>query len=519
MDDKRSGSSLYMGIAAALLLCLFPILCTSYTSITEFKKNSFLILTGIVLILWFFAVVFEKKKPVMNGRFILGLLYFVGVTASAMFGSYRNILNDAGKPVVLYGMFRGDSLLITTCYAVVFWCFSSIYFRKENLIPFCGEAVLLHFLVVALQFTGINILNLFPESASVKTDYVFQGTLGNIALTPGYIALMVPILFLPYLWNWGKLRSFSLVCGLLGICTVLVSRVNTGKMVVYAILAGIFILNLLHPEIAQRGFLLTAGIFFLLAGSNCVGLPWFTGKESFVFSVFAPVKTTIFLFCGIMSLLLSLAIYKKRIILFQVRKRTILITLIIVMTLCLYVIRIIPFTSRNGAIWEAHEILSGRERDSFGHGRWGVWKRSIRLAEKEWLFGTGPDTFYYALRDYLIQEGKDLSLHKQFDFAHNAYLHVLVCNGFVTAAAYVLLNVVLIVHAFQTRQPFGIMCGLSLICYCIFEFFTFSIFIVAPMAWTIRGIIAGMAKPKSVKKRIVDVNSSDNGMRLNKQRV
>lgn len=491
MVGTKTSSSKYMTIAAFLLLCLFPLLSTSYTSITEFKKNSFLLLTVLVLVLWSMAVIVEKKKPALNWRILPGLLYCGSVAVSAIFGSYRDVLNSDGKLAVFWGLFRGDSLQIIICYTVLYCCFSSISFRMEDLVPFCGEAVLFHFFVVIFQFAGINILNLFPEGLSVKTNYIFQGTLGNIDFTPGYIILMAPILFMPYLWETGKLRIFSLICGMSGICTVLVSRTVTGKILIFTLLAGMGILILLYPRIAERGFLILSCIFFLLTGNSFVGLPWYTGQETFIFSVFSPVRTILYLSCGIVCLIIF-HLLKKELIFISVNRRTIFLAIFIVLFLCLIMIHTIPFTSRNGVLWEMHEILNGRGKNYYGNYRWGVWKHAIELSRNNWLFGTGPDTFYYSFRDYIKQIEDNVGAYKGFDFAHNAYLNILVCNGLLTMLIYVFLNSVLCIHAFRVRQPIGKMCGLSLACYCIFEFFTFSIFIVSPIAWTVRGITAGI---------------------------
>ena len=496
LSREKSGFSLCMTIAASLLLCVFPLLCTSYTSITEFKKNTFLLLTVLVLVLWSMAVIIEKRKPELNWRILPGLLYCQCVAISAMFGSYRNVLNVDRKLAVLWALFRGDSLQITICYTVIFYCFSTICFRMEDLVPFCGTGVLLHFLVVFFQLSGINVLNLFPDRMSVRTNYIFQGTLGNIDFTAGYIILMIPILFMPYLWRIGRFRLFSLVCGFSGICTVLVSRVVTGRLLIFAFLTGIGMLILFYPQIARRGFLIIACIFFLLTGDSIVGLPWYTGKETFVFSIFSPIRTILYLFCGLACLIGANLTNRKNGTVVLLHRKTIILLLFIVFFVCIVMLRMIPFTPRNGVLWEIHEILNGRARDSFGHHRWGVWKYSIELFKHNWLFGTGPDTFYYSFGDFIKQIGDNPGVYKGFDFAHNAYLNILVCNGIVTMLIYVFLNAQLCIHAFRIRNPVGAMCGLGLACYCIFEFFTFSIFFVAPMAWTIRGILAGMKARK-----------------------
>ena len=465
-----------------------------------------MVLTGLVLILWLLARIFEKKRIVWNWGLFLGLLYFIGVLLSAQFGSYRNVLNGEGKPVIFYGAFRGDDLVTSACYAVLFGCFSSIRFKPGEIIPFCGEAVFVHFSVVILQVIGINILNLFPESLSVRTNYEFQGTLGNIDLTAGYLSLMLPVLFAPYLFGVGKLRWFTFICGLTGMITILVSRVDTGLIVLLIMIAGIGIIILLYPLTAKRGLFLLAFMFFLLAGDSFIRFPWYSKTNEYEIAFFHPGKTTAFLLLGVICLLMS---RKKQKVQARkpIRRRSLILLLVSGGIISLLLIYLIPVPRKYSVLWHIREVLSGRARNSFGQYRWGVWKYSINLSRMNELFGTGPDTFYYAFRDYIKLIGEKPKIYSGYDFAHNAYLNILVCNGIPTMIAYILLNLFLCIHAFRSKHPYGIMLGLGLLCYCVFEFFVFSIFIVSPMAWTIRGIAAGI----TVNRKC---NGADNDVEL-----
>ena len=63
----------------------------------------------------------------------------------------------------------------------------------------------------------------------------------------------------------------------------------------------------------------------------------------------------------------------------------------------------------SGMLFEIHEIFHGRPDDSFGSWRWGVWRHTLDVSRHSLLFGTGPDMFYYAMRDYLQATGSLIS--------------------------------------------------------------------------------------------------------------
>ena len=482
-----------MTLALILFLCVFPLICTSYRHITEFKRTSMYILTAVTVLLWGGSKLLGKSRVVWNGRICIGALYFVCVLLSALFGSYNDSLNGEGKLVVLYGLYRGDSLFVTLCYCLIYFFFSSSEVEVERTIPFLGEAVLIHFLVVLLQLLEINVFHLFPDSFSVMTrkDYVFQGTLGNIDLTAGYLSLIIPLLISPYIVNKGKLQRFSLFCGMTGVMTVLLSRVDTGRIVLLIIMLGLVAVSLLFPDRTERVLMVLAGMLFLFTLDSLIELPWYSSTKQYEFGVFSPGKTTIYIISFIACMVL-VKVHQRGHILKPVKLSNLICFIIGGTVVLVILIYLIPFKKNYYVLWQIHEILNGRGRETFGKYRWGVWQHAIQMSGNSILFGTGPDTFHYAFSEFIRKIGEKITYYQKFDFAHNAYVHILVCNGIGAMISYIVLNIMLIIHAFRTKLSYGIAMGLGLICYCAYEFFTFSIFIVSPMAWTIRGLMAGM---------------------------
>ena len=496
IEEGNTSKSVFslMNIAAVLFLCVFPLICTSYLHITEFKRTLMYVLTSVMAVLWCVSKIKGSSRIVWNRRVVIGCLYFGCILLSAMFGSYRTLQNEEGQLVVLFGSFRGDSLLVTFCYFLIYCCFLSSAVTIENIVPFFGYAVLLHFSVVLLQLCGVNIFQLFPEPLSVRTDYIFQGTLGNIDFTAGYLSLILPLLFTPYIFNKGRLQLFSLLCGLAGEMTVLISRVDTGRIVLYIILGGLVALALMMPKKSGRILTLLAGMLIMFAIDSLVELPWYSDTKQYEFGLLSPEKTAVYIVLAIVCVFLAKMCQSGH-TLNPCKSRLLIYGFIVGIILSVFVIRVIPFTKKHYVFWQMHEILNGRGKDSFGKYRWGVWRYAIQMAKKNLLFGTGPDTFHQAFSDFVQQVGETVKYYQEFDFAHNAYVHILACNGIGAMISYIVLNGMLIVHAFRTKRAFGYAMALGLLGYCAYEFFVFSIFIVSPMAWTIRGLIAGMEVP------------------------
>lgn len=74
---------------------------------------------------------------------------------------------------------------------------------------------------------------------------------------------------------------------------------------------------------------------------------------------------------------------------------------------------------------DVNAIVSDKEDDRAGSGRWGTWKRAIPILKEYYLIGSGPSTFNIVYRE----STEDGFLVNYLDNAHNDYLEIAITIG------------------------------------------------------------------------------------------
>ncbi len=128
-----------------------------------------------------------------------------------------------------------------------------------------------------------------------------------------------------------------------------------------------------------------------------------------------------------------------------------------------------------GTIREFSELLHGHWDDSFGSGRFYIWRNVLPLVPERLLFGGGPDTLSLRLDAAFERWDETLGLliRSEIDAAHNEYLGILVDQGLIALLCYLGMLAVLAVKWFRrgadnTRCA---VCGCAVLGYCIQSFF------------------------------------------------
>ena len=140
------------------------------------------------------------------------------------------------------------------------------------------------------------------------------------------------------------------------------------------------------------------------------------------------------------------------------------------------------------ALWELREVLHGRGQDAFGSERLGIWRMTLGMARKNLLFGTGPDTFWYAMAQYQAETAQSLMQH--FDNPHNMLLAVLSGSGAPALMLYLALMGAAAARCLRgaRKEPWLLALGIGLAAYQLQGLFTFSICLVSPMFWALFGM-------------------------------
>lgn len=118
--------------------------------------------------------------------------------------------------------------------------------------------------------------------------------------------------------------------------------------------------------------------------------------------------------------------------------------------------------------------------EQFANGRIIVWKNSIPLVKKYWLFGCGLDNFANAYPNYG---------NVRYDKAHNVYLQISVTNGVPALITYLLLLFIVFVKGIKFKDNNNIPIYMAFIGYSIQAFLNISVIDVAPYYYIMIGFL------------------------------
>ena len=126
------------------------------------------------------------------------------------------------------------------------------------------------------------------------------------------------------------------------------------------------------------------------------------------------------------------------------------------------------------------EKLESSNIDELGNGRIGLWKKSIPLMKKYWLFGCGLDNF----GNVYPQEGS-----VYYDKAHNAYIQIGVTNGLFPLIVYMFICLIVFLKGFKLKKIYSNSLFMAFVSYCILIFANISAIDVAPYFFIILGLL------------------------------
>ncbi|MBQ8159471.1 MAG: hypothetical protein IJ083_01865, partial [Clostridia bacterium] len=396
------------------MLGVFPLLSATYSGITRHKYLSMLLLTALTLVLFVEEKIREGKTGASRGKtralifpsVILGSLWFLWILLSCFFGTMADALNSSGQRAVFFGAVRYEGLISQSCYFLLFLLFALSKADVEKIIRFSAASLLVFSGIVVLQYLGQNPLDLYPKGRSMRSNYEFQGTIGNIDLVNGYLCLMIPLCLGLCLMKGARGNVLLLLAGFSGMVLECLMEVQSGQMAMLLYMAALLVAALMRPALRKRCFLQLSLFCLALTLRHLLYLPWlddpmfrqqvteaaelgqvYTSEApAFGFHMKAlPYIAACFAFA---ALAVVSHLHPGR----AVRARWILGSGALLALAGFLLLWLYPWGEGSGAVWELHEILSGRGQDSFGSWRWGVWRHTLEMSGKSPLFGTGPDT-------------------------------------------------------------------------------------------------------------------------------
>ena len=235
------------GIAAGLgilWLAIFPLAGGfSYANLTLAKWNALRI--GALVTLAGLGALYIRQGKLRGQSVSLSLmgaaLAWIGL--SCAFGAMAGETTASGIPLGLIGA-RYEGLLSWLCYGVIFLALSQAGPSQKPVTAAAAAALSAQLALIAAQYAGLNPLGFFPAETSILSNHAYQGTLGNIDMLAGYLALAIPFTALPWLTDGGSWRSACAAAGMGGALLCLMTGVQAGYVSLAALGLGVIFVAL-----------------------------------------------------------------------------------------------------------------------------------------------------------------------------------------------------------------------------------------------------------------------------------
>ena len=481
---------------AIVFLFLFPLFpgTDGYYNITGTKDGIFKWLTVIFVILcglvWA-GLYLEKKllrartaegKQKLTLPQMLLLAYLLWSLLSAIVSpySFAEVWQGQGRTGGLYTILLYGAMFLL----LSFWG----EYSDRYPVALAAMATVLGVMMV-MQAFGSTIL--YPDGMSYA-DTKFLGTIGNIDCVSGIVSIVVPALACGFVllntrWRYLCLPGFAML-----LYIQLFMDVDTGKIGLAAALMVVLPFLLTERRHIADTLVIGAAATVVFAVHKAIV---FTRTAEETTATLAMNKTS-WLMLAVAVVLLAVAVFlywrDKKLdgAPLPVKAKTIRIVVaaIEVVSIITALIWLYRYSGEHRLLVEISQVLHGELSDSAGTGRGIVWKNCITLIRETPVIGSGPGTFAVRHEPY--------NTTQFFDFAHNDFLQIGVCQGLVGLALYVAFLVSLAVRALRVapRCPQIVIFGGAAVGYLVYSFFVFSIAIVSPLFWVMAGIMDKMVR-------------------------
>lgn len=478
-------------IFLAAVLGLYPLYVGSggYRSIEQDKYIIFLLLCGsmtLLLLCCMFRNLFSKKCDIRHLRqlphfvyFAITLLLFVAI--SAVISPYRDR--------VWLGGARKDGFLTWVLYigsflAVAKW--GSLHRLHEMMLTVC---LLVSAVLAILQKSGLNPLGLYPEG----TDWAnggrgFLATIGNVDFLSAFASLAMLLLFGRYVIKTQTHRWIPLLGASLGMAVLCLADAQAGRLgAAAAVFFGLWFA--MQKRLFLRRYLL--GLAVLTAVSalfSCLHFRQLSGETVFLFGTTAKTVRRLMqtaLLAGGGIVVQCLPVPEKM----RAHKKVFIVLLMSALLIGTVLLLYFFGEKLGGAVRPIYKILHGTASAQTGNGRIEIWRQARILIAERPLFGGGPDTM--GLRN-------DMGLA---DHAHSIFLNLWVNSGIFSTVFYCLLLGSLLLRGFRSKKAEVFALVLPVLAYAVQAAVSVDEFIVAPLFWSVLGLLAGELKAEGFKHR------------------
>ncbi len=472
-----------------LMFTAFPLFFTNaYFHIRRDKFYFFIILTGVIIIavsaIMVYSYYSQNNKSNPNDtifKSLFGKMTFTDYAVLAFLAVciisaiLSNHTSDAmsGAPNG-----RNNGLILMIFYVGIYFVITRCYYYMEYVFVALAAGSAVVYLLSVLNFHYIDPLGMYTQLSSSDIEN-FTSTIGNKNLLSSFICVMLPVTVTMSVHSKNLiLRIIYLVSSGLGFMALMTADSDSGILgmgVIFAVMLVWYsrkIFRLKRYFLCLTVMLVSAKILYFFSSVLTLVFDFKTkGFDEFqklfvesdmgyLLAIFAAVITGVLYLIDfkIPNLTLSKAVPVTLGILFVLAALAIIAVVIY--------FSVFDTTTDLGSL---ETIL--RFNEKWGTHRGFMWIRSFDIFKDfnpfQKLFGTGPDTFFYAFAPYFseLRSYGDSSTNA----AHNEYINYLITIGVTGLASYICIIAGTIVRAIKKSfcNPISIVCVSAVICYAV----------------------------------------------------
>jgi len=505
--DMNNIPELISRVFLIAMAIIFPLAMgeQKYGNITHFKNSAFYVIAALglcsVIIAMIYKVIttpadkFRVELPDLNLPDIAVLCYWGFLLISTVLSPFKEIaLNGQGV--------RNDGFIIQSFYVAVYFLISHLLkLRKFDLNVYCVGATLVAGLVM-LHYFGFDVLSTGFSKPNWESGLLFLGPMGNINLTSYFVTVAITLAAGIYITEqqlpFPRSGIVTLSCFALMLWAELNLNTDAGIVALGVTLLAAMPLMITSAKRLGRFFTVLSVALGVLAFNRLVIQNWILQKPfgttglGMIFG--AVLSGAVAAFLGMDSGMELISGLRKKADSILTSRRLLISTLSIdgLAVLGVFVAAFFAAKSKkSGVLYELGQmVFHGNFKDSFGHSRLFTWKRSVKLAGKNPIFGSGPDTFCTVFNNAFGEESKKYFGGRNLDKAHNEYLQLLICSGVTSLGAFLTFIGSMVVKTYRNaeRNPLLVCCGAAVIAYAVHAFFGYSLPINTPLMWVLLGL-------------------------------
>lgn len=503
--DNNNLMEIFARVFLIAMVFIFPLAMgpEKYANITHFKNSVFyviaaltfcsIIVTMIVKVLSTPSDKFQVEMPKFNLPDIAVLCYWGFLLISTLLSPYKDVAFN-GQGV------RNDGFIIQSFYVGVYFVLSHlIRLKKFDLNIYCFGAAIVAGLVM-LHFFGLDVLETGFSKPNWETGLLFMGPMGNINLTSYFVTVALTLAAGLYItrqqFDFDKYGAVILSCFAMMLWAELNLNTDAGIVALGVVLLASMPLLLISFERVGRFLAVISTALGVIAFNRLVVHTWVL-EEDF------GTKGYLIIAAAILTGAVAFIIQNK-VIDIKISRRTLLTASLSIDGLAVIGIFAAAFLAaknqKSGVLYELGQMIyHGNFNDKFGTKRLFTWKRTIRLAGKKPIFGSGPDSFCTVFNEAYGEESSEFFGGRNLDKAHNEYLQLLICSGVTGLGAFLTFIGSMTVRAFRraAENPLLVCCGAAVIAYAVHAFFGYSLPINSPLMWVLFGLTGAAMRVES----------------------